>query len=697
MIGRKRFGSQSRGAGGAAGAPGDWPTASAGRVPMAGRRPVAVLSAVIAVLIAVAASFAASSAPGCDTDAVRARAEQDFPRYRVDAVGADHGIVTLLLRAREGTGAIAVALHASGTQLATSVSGTELKSSDLADVSEPVSTWWQVTDVQRALVACSEPGASGDLQSALRSAAEAALPRTAPWLEILGVQISWMGVGAALFLALLIGVVVGLWKSRDRLADRDTSMLLVLTALALLLRVIAHAGPANTREVINDVSLGRAGWAALLHLIFSVLPMRDETIWTINRIIGALSVPLLYVVMRRRFTDRIAAIAGAATLAVTPLITRFCASDTPYIALCAAFLGAIAAYDRYVETGSTGAMALGLGLLTAALQLRPEGPWLIVPAALIAAAGGVPDDVSARLRRPTVAICALLFVAINVVLTICALQGNGQHVADFVLVGSVFGSPWADPETTPRMLGALVALGTASALIYRFRWAGCLWAAATLIALPLYQPMTVRSAIPVDDQLVMTNVPDYAVARYHIPAMYLACGLAGLGVATLLGLVRRRSGRAASVVAVGIVCVAAAPQFDLMRRMWTPQLEFEFFRDGVRQIDSGCRLVTVLTGMDAGFYPFAYLRPKMIDAETFLADPPTADCVVYYRAANCFALNRPPEHEHATVAVNPACRAIEERFRLELITEASLPATPYNAEVYTRNVLPVGFYRVRDD
>src|SRR5262249_39461495 len=194
--------------------------------------------------------------------------------------------------------------------------------------------------------------------------------------------------------------------------------LLALTALALLLRLIAHAGPANTRQVINELSIGRAGWAALLHLIFSVLPMRDETIWTINRIAGTLSVPLLYVVMRRRFTDRTAAIAGATALAVTPLIVRFSASDTPYIMLCGALLGAIASYDRWVETGSTASMVLGLGLLTAALQLRPEGPWLIVPATLIAAACGVPDGFWARLGRPTIVICALVLGAVNVVLLV---------------------------------------------------------------------------------------------------------------------------------------------------------------------------------------------------------------------------------------------------------------------------------------
>jgi hypothetical protein len=89
-----------------------------------------------------------------------------------------------------------------------------------------------------------------------------------------------------------------------------------------------------------------------------------------------------------------------------------------------------------------------------------------------------------------------------------AISGNEQHLADFVLIGSVFGSPWADAGTTPRMLAALVVLGVVSALFCRFRWAGWLWAAATLVAWPLWCPVTVRSAIPVDDHLVLANIPE---------------------------------------------------------------------------------------------------------------------------------------------------------------------------------------------
>ena len=83
-----------------------------------------------------------------------------------------------------------------------------------------------------------------------------------------------------------------------------------------------------------------------------MLPRQDETIWTIDRLLGALAVPLFYLVMRKRFADPTAAVGGAAVLAVTPLLARFSASDTPYIPLCAALLGAVVAYDSFAESAS---------------------------------------------------------------------------------------------------------------------------------------------------------------------------------------------------------------------------------------------------------------------------------------------------------------------------------------------------------
>src|SRR5262249_32661210 len=91
---------------------------------------------------------------------------------------------------------------------------------------------------------------------------------------------------------------------------------------------------------------------------------------------------------------------------------------------------------------------------------------------------------------------------------------------------------------------------------------------------------------------------------------------------------------------------------------------------------------------------FRYLRPGMVDTETFLAKPPAGDCFVYYRGSNCYELDLVAEEDRRTFEVNTTCRAIEERFKLDPIVAAQRPAVPYRAEIYARHPLPVGFYHL---
>src|SRR5262249_31112338 len=134
----------------------------------------------------------------------------------------------------------------------------------------------------------------------------------------------------------------------------------------------------------------------------------------------------------------------------------------------------------------------------------------------------------------------------------------------------------------------------------------------------------------------------YANARYHLPAMYLTCGLAGLGTAACLawlGRLSRRQIPAAELLAIGVIGLAALPGMDLLQRMWTPQREYELFREGMAHVDPSCQIVTFENVMDAGFVPFEYLAPaRLNDASDFLAHPSPGGCVVYYRCGNCYTL-----------------------------------------------------------
>ncbi len=342
---------------------------------------------------------------------------------------------------------------------------------------------------------------------------------------------------------------------------------------ALVLRFAqAHPIPSDIRDVIGTgvfLQERRAGWSCFLHLVFSVLPATHDSVWNLNRVFGALAVPLLYVAMRRRFTA-LAATAAATALAVTPLVVRFSASDTPYVPLCTAFLGAIVALDLFASSGSRAALALGLGLLTCAMQLRPDGPWLIVPAAILFACH--PIDLRS-IARPSVLGLGAAFLAINVPFSWWAFTGHKSSAAlapanfqRFVGVGSLFGSPWVDLNMSPWPLSLLVAAGIVAAV--RARRPGVLWLIATLLAFPFNE----------------SAVAQYANARYHVPAVHLACGLAGMAVAELVGLAARARPSLLPVpVAVAIAvflgpAAAALPRMDLLSRMWTPQLEFERLR-----------------------------------------------------------------------------------------------------------------------
>jgi hypothetical protein len=103
-------------------------------------------------------------------------------------------------------------------------------------------------------------------------------------------------------------------------------------------------------------------------------------------------------------------------------------------------------------------------------------------------------------------------------------------------------------------------------------------------------------------------------------------------------------------------------------------------------------VVSLLHTSDAGFDPFT--DPgllKQIDIAGYLAHPPEG-CAVYYRASGC---SSPGAIAHTTQRPGPdECRAFEERVTLTPISEWTLPAIPYRRERYTRDPIPVGFYRI---
>jgi hypothetical protein len=209
------------------------------------------------------------------------------------------------------------------------------------------------------------------------------------------------------------------------------------------------------------------------------------------------------------------------------------------------------------------------------------------------------------------------------------------------------------------------------------------WLAATLVAMPFALPA----------------VGNWARMRYHLPSMHLASGLAGLGIAwgveaSFARARRPADGTLAAGVAALVAVLASLPRVDVLRRMYTFQLELDAFRTAVREHAGDCGIVAFLHGQDAGLVPFDDPeRGRILDLDEFLQKGPARKCFVYYREASCFS----PEIVGRGVvdfSQAQACRDFEARVPMTPLAEWSLPARPCCSERYARNPLPVGLFRI---
>lgn len=104
---------------------------------------VGVAAACVVGLLGAGAWPAPASALVCDREGIAARAQDQFPEHLIQAVDSHPGVVTLSLTPRAGGGRLAIALHATGADLSTSVMGEGLDEAEIKRLSLPLTGWWQ--------------------------------------------------------------------------------------------------------------------------------------------------------------------------------------------------------------------------------------------------------------------------------------------------------------------------------------------------------------------------------------------------------------------------------------------------------------------------------------------------------------------------------------------------------------------------
>lgn len=360
----------------------------------------------VAVLwLAVAQSAAAAV---CDTDTVGTLVQQTLPQYSVMRVGADNGIVTLLLARRSGVGTLAVAVRASGTKLFTETMVAQLDEVERARTAAAIAGWYDNQALRQTLANCDVAGGAppDDSDDALRKAAEAALAthdrvvdqRSVPVRKVIESGI----VVAALLLAVALVVVPGAWRPalstpKPETPALDLTLVLALAALSMAIAaaIAWRLGPEGdevvtlgTRHGVFSYLLSWADGAEPFNppgtpVIFALwLRLADGFFWA--RVLSIALIPLTAwcaYQAGRAAGGRCAGVSCTAMVVLGPAYLQLAAIARGYALLAVALCWLLAAIGRTKDAPSRG-RSVGLASLLAVWTsyllwpLALAAPWI---------------------------------------------------------------------------------------------------------------------------------------------------------------------------------------------------------------------------------------------------------------------------------------------------------------------------------
>lgn len=507
----------------------------------------------------------------------------------------------------------------------------------------------------------------------------------------------------ALMLALLAALGTSLvrarpWRGEGRAEVVGLAVCLLGAAGA---RLALEPFPADvwlsTSQGVWAVALNHwaAAYSAVLHAVFLVSPPTLATAAAANVLLSCATVLAVYALATVLWKDRLMGLASAAVLAFQPISIRYAASDSPHVlyALCL-ILSALFTL-LWIRRGGYLWALQAAGWLAVCVNTRDEAVVAAGAVACVLAAKSLRRS-PARLRQllaaggpMLVAAAYPLWVAVDAVL-------NKPKIARTNWLGLVE-SPFFLSPHSPVVVVALAAVGAAVVLARpRLRRPGLAWGAAIyVICLP---------------SIYITDAGWEHTHRHCLPSLAMLAVVAGLGLGWLLGpgltrvvgaLPAHRAWpwtRATLVLAVA--ATAALPNTDFLTKTWTHALELRFLQQNLGKVADGCTVVAVRQpDAHVGLNLFPVLshevgrRHRWMEPRAFLDSRARLPaCTVFIESASCHASHARPAS--AKDGVFPACAAIMERHVMEPVASTTVPGLPYIGEVFTRDPVPLGIYRV---
>ncbi|MBI5239950.1 MAG: hypothetical protein HY926_05730 [Elusimicrobia bacterium] len=498
----------------------------------------------------------------------------------------------------------------------------------------------------------------------------------------------------SLLLAALVASGIGTAvRSRFwRLLPRDELIgLLACLALAAVVRACAQTFPSDAVLASSQGSyIGPAthrwgpAFSALLHLLYLFAPGNVETVARLNVVVGTLTAALVFAFTAAYFEDRLAAFSAAAVLACQPVLARYSASDSNFVLLTFCLFLACLFMTLWSRRGPDSLLLQAIGWMAVAANIRGEAvSYAAVLPLILVGAGGPPCRAKLARSLPAVLVGGLLLLyPAGILLTeLFSAQGHRGFISPLGLAQAFFLS-----RHSPSAIAGAAVLGAVGTLAAQPRRAACFLLALAVVSLPTGFQARADTEI---------------LHRHVLPHLAAWCVFAGCGFSVAAALCGRLRGLAqgpppwAAAAVLAFVLAVSAPCWGFLTKTWTHALEYEFIAAHLGRVPEDCLMVApAVEGTGLFITPDLSsqvgLRHRWLAAARLLGLP--ADrCAVFYRAAAC----RDRRALGWSGGEHPACRGLSERFDLEPLWTASLPALPYAWEDYGTDPVPVGFYRIK--
>ncbi|MBM4395808.1 MAG: hypothetical protein FJ087_08970 [Deltaproteobacteria bacterium] len=450
------------------------------------------------------------------------------------------------------------------------------------------------------------------------------------------------------------------------------------------------------------------GLDALHGLSLAVLPRTEASILALQLACSVLAIPACWAFARLFARSPAVGLWAAAVLAVLPYPVSFALTEVHMVpgALFASVTLALAGIAcREPEPDLPLLIAIAL-LCAVASQFQPI--MLVFPAVVLAFTAADPGG-RALLRSPRAWIAAGLllvlwiepaWVAVGTVVDqrgpAGGLAANLARWADALVptlggAGAAWtGNAFLNARSAPPTFAALALAGVAAALATPGR---------RLLALAVPASAMLLTVPGMNDRFVNCM-------RHQLAAAPLWAMLAALALARVQDVASSRLRRGREIAALGgalLLAASVAAWPGRIGQRFTPQLELDLVREGVRAVPSGCAIVVPFRPPVVPALPYyvsteedldqCWLRRPVEDAAALAA---AGRCVAYYRPAICydFGTIAPPHGGVPADGLRPECRDFEAALELDPILVSDVPALPDHVQAFSRESLRIGFFRV---